>query len=258
MSLELANQVCFIAGASRGIGLAIGQALLAQGSCVVLTGRDENCLRAAFKLCEVVAADRVLSVQGDLTDNHVIASALEKTIKEFGHIDHLIANLGSGSGDLGWDQSDAEWMRLFEENFFASTRLARAVLPHLQANESGGSIIFISSIAGLESSMAPLPYSSAKAALISYSKNLARQVASLNVRVNTIAPGNIFFPGGSWDRHLQNRPGEIRAMLDSEVPQRRFGAPEEIASLAAYLCSPGARFATGGCCVMDGGQTRGW
>jgi len=257
MNLGLAKQVVFIAGGSRGIGLAIGQALIAEGACVVLTGRDETSLRAASEQFESAASDRILSIQGDLMDNRVITSGFEQTLRKFGRMDHLIANLGTGSGKLGWDQSDDEWMRLFEANFFASTRLAQASLPLLRSNESGGSIIFMSSIAGLESSAAPLPYSSAKAALINYSKNLARQVAPLKVRVNTIAPGNVLFGGGSWEKHLLSRPNDVQAMLESEVPQRRFGKPEEIASLAAYLCSPCAGFATGGCYVMDGGQTRG-
>ena len=74
--------------------------------------------------------------------------------------------------------------------------------------------------------------------------------------MNTIAPGNIFFPGGSWERHLNNRREAVETMLRTEVPQQRFGTPDEIASLAAYLCSPRSGFATGSCFVVDGGQTR--
>ena len=76
------------------------------------------------------------------------------------------------------------------------------------------------------------------------------------MRVNTIAPGNIYFPGGSWERRLNERGKAVEAMLHDEVPLQRFGTPEEIASLAAYLCSPLAAFATGACFVVDGGQTR--
>jgi 3-oxoacyl-[acyl-carrier protein] reductase len=130
------------------------------------------------------------------------------------------------------------------------------VLPHLLASGRGGSILYIASIVALEATAAPLPYSAAKAALVNYAKNLARQLGPKQVRVNTIAPGNIYFPGGSWERRLNERRKAVEAMLQNEVPLQRFGTPEEIASLAAYLCSPLAAFATGACFVVDGGQTR--
>ena len=257
MDLHLKDRIAFVAGSSRGIGKAIAAALLAEGACVVLTGRDETSLRAAeAELATPAQRDRVLAIPGDFGVSSTIALAYERTLAHFGRMDHLIANLGTGSGKPGWDQRAEEWQRLFELNFFASTRLTEAMLPYLLANSSGGSILFISSIVGVEATPAPLPYSAAKAALVNYSKNLARQLGSKNIRINTIAPGNIFFPGGSWERHLNNRRKAVETMLHTEVPQQRFGTPEEIASLAAYLCSPLAAFATGACYVMDGGQTR--
>ncbi len=257
MNLQLQNQVAFIAGSSRGIGRAIAAALLAEGARIVLTGRDEASLRATqAELATPETHDRILAVRGDFTHAETISRAFERTLAHFGQLDHLIANLGTGSGKPGWDQADEEWTRLFEMNFFASTRLTQAALPYLLKNERGGSILYISSIVAVEATPAPLPYSAAKAALNNYAKNLARQLGPQKIRVNTIAPGNILFPGGSWERHLANRRDAVEAMLRTEVPQQRFGTPEEIASLAAYLCSPQAAFATGACYVMDGGQTR--
>jgi 3-oxoacyl-[acyl-carrier protein] reductase len=135
-------------------------------------------------------------------------------------------------------------------------RMTRGVLPYLLGNAAGGSVLFISSIVAVEATAAPLPYSAAKAALNNYAKNLARQLGAQKVRVNTIAPGNILFAGGSWERRLEDRPEAVEAMLKTEVPLQRFGTVEEIASLACYLCSEKAGFATGACYVMDGGQTR--
>lgn len=256
MDLKLHGDVAFVAGSSRGIGRAIAQALLEEGASVVLTGRDEASLEAAVReLATKETYERILPVAGDFAKNDVIAAAMERTVVHFGKIDHLIANLGTGSGKPGWEQTDEEWTRLFEANFFASVRLAQAVMPRLLANERGGSVLFIASIVAVEATPAPLPYSAAKAALVNYAKNLSRQVAP-KVRVNTIAPGNIFFEGGSWERHLETRRAQVEEMLRTQVPQQRFGRPEEIASLAAYLCSELAGFATGGCYVMDGGQTR--
>jgi len=257
MDLKLHNQVAFIAGSSRGIGRAIAAALLDEGAKIVLTGRDEASLAATHaKLSTPATEARILAIAGDFADAATIGKAFTQTIAHFGRIDHLIANLGTGSGKPGWEQPDEEWQRLFELNFFASTRLTQAVLPHLLANPAGGSILYISSIVAVEATPAPLPYSAAKSALVNYSKNLARQLGSQKVRVNTIAPGNIFFPGGSWERHLANRREAVEAMLQTEVPLQRFGTPEEIASLAAFLCSPQAAFITGSCYAADGGQTR--
>jgi len=257
MDLNLHNQVAFIAGSSRGIGRAIAATLLAEGASIVLTGRDEASLKATqAELTTSANHDKVLAIRGDFADAETIDRAFARTLAHFGRLDHLIANLGTGSGKPGWDQPEDEWSRLFELNFFASTRLTQAALPHLLANPNGGSILYISSIVAIEATPAPLPYSAAKAALVNYSKNLARQLGPQKIRVNTIAPGNIFFPGGSWERHLANRREAVEQMLKADVPLQRFGTPEEIASLAAYLCSPLATFATGSCYVMDGGQTR--
>jgi 3-oxoacyl-[acyl-carrier protein] reductase len=257
MDLRLSNQVVFVAGSSRGIGKAIASALLAEGASVVLTGRDEASLRAThLELTTPINQDRILAIRGDFADAGTITRAFERTVHHFGRIDHLVANLGTGSGKPGWDQSPEEWHRLFELNFFASVRLTQAALPHILSNPHGGSILYISSIVAIEATPAPLPYSAAKAALVNYSKNLARQLGPQKVRVNTIAPGNIYFPGGSWERHLNTRREAVESMLQTEVPLQRFGTPEEIASLAVYLCSPQAAFATGSCFVMDGGQTR--
>ncbi len=257
VDLHLDKQVVFVAGSSRGIGRSIAEVLLDEGACVVLTGRDEASLKAAQSELEKPAhRGRVLAIAGDFSDIDVIGPALTRAVQHFGRIDHMVANLGTGRGSLGWDQAESEWQRLFEHNFFASVRLAQMALPHLLANPSGGSILFVGSIAGVEATAAPLPYSAAKAALANYSKNLARQLASQSVRVNIIAPGNVWFEGGSWQKRAQLQGDAVQAMLHAEVPQNRFGTPAEIASMAAYLCSSQAGFCTGGCYVADGGQTR--
>jgi len=256
MNLHLANQVAFIAGSSRGIGRAIAAALLAEGARIVLTGRDhEDLTRTHEELASTPELrHNILAITGNLSDPDTIEDALNLTISRFGQIDHVIANLGTGSGKPGWQQDESEWIRLFDANFFSSVRLAQAAIPHLTDRPT--SILFISSIVAVEATPAPLPYSAAKAALTNYAKNLSRLLAPEHIRVNTICPGNILFPGGSWERHLSNRREQVEHMLATEVPQNRFGAPEEIASLAAFLCSPAAAFSTGSTYIMDGGQTR--
>ena len=255
MHLKLEDQVAFVAGSSRGIGRAIATALLAEGANVVLTGRNEDNLEKTLAdLATPENHTRILPIAGDFTDPDAIRSAYARTLDHFGKLNHLIANLGTGSGTPGATPPADDWTRLFEQNFFASVRLTEAALPHLRT--TGGSILYLSSIVAVEATPAPLPYCAAKAALTNYAKNLSRHVAHEHIRVNTICPGNILFPGGTWERHLSNNRTAVEAMLGTEVPQNRFGTPEEIASLAAFLCSPLAAFSTGGTYIMDGGQTR--
>jgi 3-oxoacyl-[acyl-carrier protein] reductase len=257
MNLGLKDQVAFVAGSSRGIGRAIAETLLSEGARVVLTGRDPHSLHEAqASLANTTDRNRILAITGDLSKIADIEAAIERTAQHFGAIDHMVASLGTGNGDLGWSQAEAEWQRLFEYNFFASVRLTQSVVPHLLSNPNGGSILYISSIVAVEATVAPLPYSAAKAALVNYCKNLSRRLGAQKIRVNAIAPGNILFPGGSWDRRLAQHPDNVQKMLADEVPQMRFGTPAEVASLAAYLCSGQAGFCTGACYVVDGGQTR--
>ena len=255
MDLQLNGKVALVAGSSRGIGRAIAAALLREGCRVCITGRDDASLHlAGEEMAKSFGEEYILKLSGDLTDSKIIAGALGSVVKVCGSLDILIANVGSGSGKLGWDQSDAEWERLFNMNFFGSVRLAQTAIPHMQ--KRGGSIVFISSIVGVEATPAPLPYSAAKSALINYCKNLARAVAEYKIRVNCIAPGNIFFHGGSWERNLENRRESVMQYIASEVPLNRFGTPEEVADMTIFLASPVSGFVTGGCFIVDGGQTR--
>jgi 3-oxoacyl-[acyl-carrier protein] reductase len=253
---SLQNRVALVAGSSRGIGKAIAAAFLREGCRVCITGRTAAPLSDTLKELQSEFGDEcVISFCGDLTDSGTVGQALRAAGERWHRLDIAVANLGSGSGKTGWKLDDEEWERLFRLNFWASVKLAQAVIP-LLAESQHGALLFIASITGVEATAAPLPYSAAKAALINYSKNLASQVARLGVRVNCIAPGNVLFAGGSWERHLNNNKDEVMQMIDSSVPLGRFGTPEEIAGIAVFLCSDAATFMTGACIKVDGGQTR--
>jgi 3-oxoacyl-[acyl-carrier protein] reductase len=197
----------------------------------------------------------MMACEGDLSHSEDIKGVLEAVGHRWGPPDCLVANVGSGRGPVGWDLGESDWQRLFEENLSGTYRLVQQVLPEM-IRSGHGSIVLVASIVGLESTPAPLPYSAAKAALISYGKNLARQVGPSNVRVNSVAPGNILFPGGSWERHLAERPDEVLRDIQAGVPLQRFGRAEEVADLIVFLSSDRAAFITGSCIVADGGQTR--
>ncbi|MFZ0687462.1 MAG: SDR family oxidoreductase [Terriglobales bacterium] len=256
MNLSLQNRVALVAGSSRGIGKAIAAAFLREGCRVCISGRSAAPLSLALAEFESeFGKESVTSFCGDLTDPNTVEHALSQTHGRWKRLDGVVANLGSGSGKAGWQLDDEEWERLFRLNFWGSVRLAQAALPKLAENQHGA-LLFISSITGVEATPAPLPYSAAKAALINYSKNLASQVAKLGVRVNCIAPGNVLFPGGTWERHLEKDKEKVMQFIQTNVPLARFGTPEEIASMAVFLCSDAAAFITGACFKADGGQTK--
>lgn len=256
MDLGLTDQVAWVAGSSRGIGKAVARSFLAEGCRTVISGRQPDALlQAQAELVSEFRDDRVMVYAGDLTEQQEISRALVLIESRWGTPKCIVANVGHGRSLPGWDVSEMEWQRLFEMNLWGSIRFVSTVLPKM-IRHGGGSIVFIASITGVERSPAPLAYSAAKAALINYCKNLAGQVANQNVRVNSVAPGNILFPGGTWEKHLAERYEEVMETIRKDVPMQRFGRPEEIADLVVFLSSDRASFITGTCIVADGGQTR--
>lgn len=256
MDLGLHDKVAFIAGSSRGIGLAIARAFLREGAKAVITGRNAESLGEASALLAAEAeAKCVLSVRGDMTDPADVRRALDETVSAFGGIDVVVANIGSGTVRGGWDLNLNDWLSALHINLLGSMALASAALPYLIAR-GGGSLMFISSIAGCEAIEAPVTYSAAKAAVQSAMKSLSRLVGPQGVRVNAVAPGNVLFLGGIWERKLAERREFFEQYIQSEVPLQRFGRPEEIADAVVFFASERASFITGACLVVDGGQTR--
>jgi 3-oxoacyl-[acyl-carrier protein] reductase len=255
MDLLLQDRVVFVAGSSRGIGKGIASVLLDEGARVVLTGREADPLSATAAELSAGRPDRVLAFTGDLTQPGIVRDAYAMVLDQWGKVDCLVCNIGSGTARNGWQLTSGDWDPVFRINLWASIGLVEVFLPGM-VEAKQGNIVLISSIAGLESLGAPLPYGAAKAALEHYSKDLSRRVGKMGVRVNTVAPGNILFPGGTWERKVAANSAGVEAMIEAEVPLGRFGLPLEIGYLVAFLASGRAAFITGACVVADGGQTR--
>jgi len=258
MDLELTNKIAVVTGSSKGLGLASARALLDEGCRVTICARGEAALaEAAAGLKAAAGSDgpgRVLAVSADLATAEGVETVLARTVEAFGGLDILVNNIGLAKGAGIVDTTDAEWQAAFDQTLFPAVRASRLAVP-LMRKRGGGSILMIASIWGRESG-GRMTYNAVKAAEISLAKAMAQQLAKDNIRVNSIAPGSIRFPGGSWDRRVQDAPDEMAAFVRSELPFGRFGRPEEVGAVVAFLASARASWISGASVTVDGCQSR--
>jgi len=252
MELELSNKNFLVTGSSRGIGEAIAKKFASEHANVGLVARTESKLCQTAENLRKEFSSQIDYWTSDLTNHDAVQHLKELVCKKWSKINGLVLNVGDGRSVHEAISSEQLWSSVWKTNFDSALFTVRLFLPYLQ--KSKGSIVFISSICGVESVGAPTDYSVAKSALIALSKNLSRKVAP-NVRVNVVAPGNIYFKGGTWDEKIKSNKARVDTMLESQVPMKRFGTPDEIADAVVFLSSARSSFITGSTLVVDGGQT---
>ncbi len=241
MELNLKNKVALVTGSTRGIGLSIGENLRKEGCTVIFNGRknipkNPNYLRA------------------DVTKKNDCQKLIKTIIKKHGKLDILICNVGSGKSVISGKETQANWEKMFMINFYSSTNMIKFAEKELK--KTHGVIVCISSIAGIETTSAPITYAIAKSALNSYIKHASKRLANHGIRINGIAPGNIMFNGSTWHNQMKKNPAKIKKMLQKSVAMKRFGTTDEVSSLAVFLSSQKASFITGSVYVVDGGQIK--
>jgi 3-oxoacyl-[acyl-carrier protein] reductase len=247
MDLHLAGKAAIVTGGSRGIGRAIALALADEGVRVAICARGEEALRATEAELRARGVE-ALGIVADVERADDIDRVVAEAVAAFGGLDILVNNAGGRARE----DTDDVWNMIYQSNVLAAVRATRAAEPHLRATR--GCVVHIASIFGRETGGTPA-YNAMKSAMIAHAKAMAHALAP-DVRVNSVAPGSVAFPGGSWGRRLEEDPEGMARFITENIPMGRFGTPEEIADVVTFLCSDRASWVTGACINVDGGQSR--
>ncbi|MFE4835436.1 SDR family NAD(P)-dependent oxidoreductase [Arthrobacter sp. NPDC056691] len=243
------GKTALVTGAGGGIGSAIGRRLAAEGAHVFICDVNEA---AAKDVSDTLVAEGLSAepLVFDLLDPEASKAAVQKIIEARGRLDVLVNNAGvNRRGDL-LSLTENDWDLSFAVNVDSLFHLCRAVLPHM-IEAGGGAIVNTASQWGLYPAPAHIAYNVSKAAVVAFTKNLARDYAPNNIRVNAVAPGEVHTP--MLEAGLA-RNGRTVADLDALVPFGRIGKPEEVAALVAFLASDEAPYICGSVIEITGAQ----
>lgn len=244
----LTGRVALVTGAASGIGWAIAELLAQQGAAVALVDRDAQACAQAARTLQAAGA-QALALACDVGVAASVAQAAEAALQWQGRVDVLVCNAGmQGPAAPLAQASDDDWQRVFEVNLRGATRFADRLLPAM-AQAGGGSVVLMSSIAGLRGNARIGLYGLSKAALAQLARNLAVEWGPRGVRVNAVSPGLVRTPLAA---PLLADAGFMLRRL-AATPLRRVGEPHEIAGVVAMLASPAGAFMTGQNLVVDGG-----
>lgn len=251
MELGLKGKRVVITGGTRGIGRAIADALAGEGASVAL------CARNAQQVEETLAHFRQRGATAfgdalDIADHGALQAWIGRAAEKLGGMDIVIANPSS----FGIGATEADWQAGYAVDLMGSVHTVEAAMPHLESaaatfGDAAALIITSALVAEAETESA---YGAYKAALVHYAKGASRRLAPKKVRVNAISPGTIYFEDGFWGNARRHMPAIYDAFLKRN-PMGRMGTGEEVAGIAAFLCSPAASFITGANIMVDGGFT---
>jgi len=246
MSKYLTDKVALVTGASRGLGKSIALALAQEGAAIAAVARTEDALKETLET--IRAAGGVAEpFAGDVSDTAAMEALVEKIAARFEHIDVLVNNAGVTRDGLLARMKSEDWDAVINTNLKGAFNLTRTV-GRLMVRQRSGRIINISSVIGLMGNAGQANYAASKAGLIGFSKSVAREFASRGITCNVICPG---FIETDMTRELKE---DMRTKLLERIPLQRFGQPEDVAGVVAFLCSPASSYITGQILTVDGGM----
>jgi 3-oxoacyl-[acyl-carrier protein] reductase len=261
MDLNLKGKVAVITGGSIGIGLAVAEALAAEGVHLVLAARQPERLNAEAARISQHCGVKAVGVAGDVATTEAVGKVVLTAEREFGGADILINNAGTGSNETIMEAPDEKWQYYWDLHVMAAVRLARGLVP-LMRKRGGGVILHNGSICAVQPLWYEPIYNVTKAALMMFSKTLASEVVRDNIRVNTINPGLVLTPdwiktakqltadkGGDWE-------GYLASVAKEHAPINRFATAEELANFFVFLCSDRASYSVGSTYFVDGGMLK--
>ncbi|WP_326541892.1 SDR family NAD(P)-dependent oxidoreductase [Pseudorhodoferax sp.] len=244
--VDLNRQVAIVTGGSRGMGKAIAARLLRSGAKVALWALPDEALRQAGR--ELSGLGDVKAVGVDVSDEHAVAQAMRQTAIELGPASILVNSAGiSGPHVPLWQTGTADWRRVMDVNLGSAFFCCRAAIPAMQEARYGR-IVNVASVAGKESPALLGAYAASKAAMISLTKTLGKELATSGILVNAITPGP------TRTEMLANTPPEQVAAMLAKVPMQRLLEPDEVAAAVAWLVSRECSFTTGAVLDLSGGR----
>jgi len=250
MDLGLKKKIVLVTGSTKGIGFTIAKSFYDEGSQVIINSRHVSELKKKSK--EI--GDKCDFISGDLKILKDCNEISKKIKSKYGKLDILICNVGNGTSKIPGKEGPKDLNDMINTNLFSATNIVYSTKNLLE--KSKGSIVCISSIAGIETIGAPIGYSVGKAALNSFVKNISKPLGKKGIRVNVVAPGNIYFKNSVWDKKLKKNKKFVENMLKKEVALNRLGTPEDVSSIVNFLSSEKASFITGSMIIVDGGQIK--
>ena len=248
--LDLAGRHAVITGGAVGLGFAIAERVLASGGAVTLWDRDEAALqRAKTQLDAGLTAGPVNVVIVNVADHASVVNAVTQTVAINPAIDALVNSAGiAGPNVKVWDYPPQDWQDVMQVNLNGLFYCCREVVPHMRARNYGR-IVNIASVAGKDGNPNASAYSASKAAVMALTKSLGKELADTGVRVNCVTPAAV-----KTAIFAQMSPEHIAFML-SKIPMGRFGTPEEVAAMVAWLCTEDCSFSTGAVFDLSGGRS---